>query len=94
MPFYNELPPVELPYEFLVLYDWTSFFTDAEETLAYLEEVPKPPKVVLATPEKFYRWVERAKAYLKNKKDDNSGNILPFGETIDDEESYYSFWRI
>ena len=89
------MPPPELPYEFLVLYDWTSFFSDTEETLAYLTEVPKPPKCILYVPEKFYKWVERAKEYIKNRKpDEKSMNIQPFGEVHDTEEDYYKFWRI
>jgi hypothetical protein len=94
LPFYNELPPAELPYEFLVLYDWATFFAGAEETMAYLSEVPKPPKKVLATPEKFYKWVDRAREYMKKDKKDTSGNIMPFGESIEDEEDYYKFWGI
>jgi len=63
-----------------------------EETLVYLSEVPKPPKCVLFVPEKFYKWVERAKEYMK--RDEKIQSIQPFGEVFGSEEDYYEFWGI
>jgi hypothetical protein len=93
LPFYNDLSPSDLPYEFLVLHDWTNFFIDSEEAMGYLKEVPRPPKVILYTPEKFYRWVDKAREYMR-RNDKNDGNIMAFGDVIETEDDYYRTWGI
>ena len=81
---------MDLPIDFLILLDWCIYFDNVEQTLQIYSNVPKPPKVILANPDKFNKWVKFARNYDESK---SKGKILPFGEVFDSEEDYYEFWR-
>ena len=78
----------ELPWDFVYLMKQVIYEDYTREAMSIYGNVPKPPKKILANPEKFNRWIKWAKNYKPN-----TGRILPFGQVFDDEKDYYSNFR-
>jgi hypothetical protein len=82
--------PFFLPYDFLYLYDWATYFRYTEEVLQLYPDVPKPPKRIIWDPEKFNRFLAWAKSY---RTKEHNGRVCPFGKTFSDEDDFYEFYE-